>query len=179
MTRAKATATSHLLPIRYVSVLDMRVVRVRPHRFTLEWVLDEQPTSGWIDRFQSAIVAMVGPDRPVSRAYGLPIVLQEAKILWAVGDGDVPSAIPFVEMSVAHANAAAQNRKSEDRQAAQTGHSGSRHPSVIPKSESSPPESAGSVVPIRGDAKASGAKWSRTLRRPAEHGENGEGPLAG
>jgi hypothetical protein len=180
MTRVKATTTSHLVPIRYVSVLDMRIVRVRPRRFTLEWVLDEQPTSAWIDRFQSAIVAMVGPDRPVSRAYGLPIVLQEARILWAVGDADVSSAIPFVEMSVAHANAAAQNRKSaEDKRGGETGHGVTRHPSVIPKSESSPPEVAGSVVPIRGDAKASGAKWPTTLRRRTGQSENGEGPLAG
>jgi hypothetical protein len=81
MTRLRANATSHLVRIRYVSVRDMRIVRGRPHRFTLEWVLDEQPTPGWIDRFQSAIVAMVGPERPVSRAYGLPIVLQEARML--------------------------------------------------------------------------------------------------
>jgi hypothetical protein len=158
----------------------MRIVRVRPHRFTLEWVLDEQPTSGWIDRFQSAIVAMVGPERPVSRSYGVPIVLQEAKILWAVGDADVSSAIPFVEMSVAHANAAAQNRKSaEDKQAGRTSHGATCHPSVIPKSESLPPEFTGSVVPIGDGAKASGAKWPRTLRRRTGQGENGEGPLAG
>jgi hypothetical protein len=180
MTRVKATATSRLVPIRYVSVRDMRIVRVRPHRFTLEWVLDEQPTSGWIDRFQSAIEAMVGPERPVSRAYGLPIVLQEAKILWAVGDADVSSAIPFVEMSVAHANAAAQNRtRVEHKRAGQTGHWASCHPSVIPSSESSPSEFTGSVVPIGDGARASRAKWPRTLRRRAGQGEDGEGPLAG
>jgi hypothetical protein len=180
MTRVKATTTSHLVPIRYVSVRDMRIVRVRPHRLTLEWVLDEQPTSGWIDRFQSAIEAMVGPERRGSRAYGLPIVLEEAKILWAVGDADVASAIPFVEMSVAHANAAAQNRKSaEDRQAGQTGHRATCHPSVIPKSESSPAEFTGSVVPIGDGAKASGARWPRTPRGRPGQGENGEGPLAG
>jgi len=178
MTRVKATATSHLVPIRYVSVRDMRIVRVRPHRFTLDWVLDEQPTSGWVDRFQSAIEAMVGPERPVSGAYGLPIVLQEAKILWAVADADVASAIPFVEMSVAHANAAAQNRKSaEDRQASQTAHGATCHPSVIPN-ESLPPEFTGSVVPIGDGAKAS-PKWPETRRKGRGQGENGEGPLAG
>ncbi len=179
MTRVKTTATSRLVPIRYVTVRDMRIVRVRPHRFTLEWVLDEQPTSGWVDRFQSAIEAMVGQERPVSRAYGLPIVLQEAKILWAVGDADVPSAIPFVEMSVAHANAAAQNRRiAEERQASQTADRATCHPSVIPN-ELLPPEFTGSVVPIGDGAKASRAKWPKTRRRRAVPGDNGEGPLAG
>ena len=180
MTRVKAAVTSRLVPIRYISVRDMRMVRVRPHRFTLEWVLDEQPTSGWIERFQSAIVAMVGPERRVSRACGLPIVLQEAKILWAVGVADVSSAIPFVEMSVAHANAAAENRKrAEDKQVGQAGHRDTCHPSVVPKSESSLPEFTGSVVPIRSGAEAVGTKWPRTLRRRTGQGENGEGPLAG
>jgi hypothetical protein len=101
-----------------------------------------------------------------------------------VGDADVSSAIPFVEMSVAHANAAAQDRKSADGKADDTGagptvHRPTSHPSWIPKSESSPPQFTGSIVPIRGHTKANGAKWPRTLRRRTEQGENGEGPLAG
>ncbi len=106
-------------------------------------------------------------------------MLLEESILWAVSDADVASAISFVELSIAHANAARRNGKDNGAEPiGRSGHTTARDPGVEPSSESSPSKPAGTVSPIRGAPKIKEITWFRTNEMGPGGGEGGEGPAA-
>jgi len=96
----RASDTSGKITVENVTLVDLNLYRV-----TLEWSLDRQPDSHWIEAFND-LVRVNGVMRDCVRsAYGRPIVTLDATIVWAARIGDVKSSLAIVEKLIENANA--------------------------------------------------------------------------
>jgi hypothetical protein len=92
-------------PAQTVVVVSVEVVGKRFHRITVEWGLDHQPLPEWTEAFGRAVVDAEGFLWHVPSAYGQPMVMNDATIVWCMFEKDAQMAASFVDRAVARANA--------------------------------------------------------------------------
>jgi hypothetical protein len=90
--------------VERVVLVETEVVGKRFHRLTLEWKLNGQPVEGWIRVFNHSVTSGEGFHWHVPSAYGQPMVMQDATIVWALWERDAAAAAAFVEQAVEGAN---------------------------------------------------------------------------
>jgi hypothetical protein len=91
--------------VKKVVLLETEVVGKRFHRLTLEWKLSGQPAEEWIRAFNRSVTSDEGFHWHVPSAYGQPMVMQDATIVWALWESDAVAAASFVEHAVKRTNA--------------------------------------------------------------------------
>jgi hypothetical protein len=91
-------------PAPTVVVVEVGVVGKRFHRITLEWRLSHQPPPEWIEAFSRTVVDAEGFLWHVPSAYGQPMVMNDATIVWCMFEKDAQTAASFVDRAVAGAN---------------------------------------------------------------------------
>jgi hypothetical protein len=88
-----------------VTVVNITLADLQVHRVTIEWFLDRQPDAEWIEAFDDTVLNKRVMRAFVPSAYGRPMVMHDATIVWAVRIGDVRCSLALVEKSVVYANA--------------------------------------------------------------------------
>jgi hypothetical protein len=91
-------------PAPTVDVVKVEVVGKRFHRITLEWRLSHQPPPEWIEAFGRTVVDAEGFLWHVPSAYGQPMVMNDATIVWCMFEKDAQTAASFVDRAVAGTN---------------------------------------------------------------------------
>src|ERR1700728_923117 len=91
-------------PAPTVVVVHVEVVAKRFHRITVEWGLNDQPPPEWIEAFGRAVVDGGGFLWHVPSAYGQPMVMSDATIVWCMFEKDAQMAASFVDRAVAGTN---------------------------------------------------------------------------
>jgi hypothetical protein len=104
MVQVQRKPKDPLRPARTVVVANVEVVGKRFHRITLEWSLSHQPPPEWIEAFGRTVVDGEGFLWHVPSAYGPPMVMNDATIVWRMFERDAQMAASFVDRAVARAN---------------------------------------------------------------------------
>lgn len=99
----RATEQSHPL-IDKVAVTEVQVVGARPPRITVQWRLSDQPQTRWIEAFGQSIDEAGGFGPHVPTAYGQPMVMRDATIVWCMFEADAQRAATFVDRVVNRTN---------------------------------------------------------------------------
>jgi hypothetical protein len=104
MVQVQRTLENPPPPAPTVVVAKVEVVGKRFHRITVEWSLNHRPLADWIEAFGRAVVDGEGFLWHVPSAYGQPMVMNDATIVWCMFEKDAPAAASFVDRAVARAN---------------------------------------------------------------------------
>jgi hypothetical protein len=104
MVHIQGNPEESLGPAASVAVANIEVVGKRFHRITLGWRLSHQPPPEWIEAFGRTVADAEGFLWHVPSAYGQPMVMNDATIVWCMFEKDAPTAATFVDRAVTRAN---------------------------------------------------------------------------
>ena len=91
-------------PAPTVDVVKVEVVGKRFHRITLEWETEPSASPEWIEAFGRTVLDAEGFLWHVPSAYGQPMVMNDATIVWCMFEKDARTAASFVDRAVAGTN---------------------------------------------------------------------------